>query len=162
MQEISSISPDTLALLKSAVEAENPDLVIYTGDQIKGCGVTYKGKGKEFEAQIAKTIYTLLEPVTKRNIPFAVTFGNHDRQAGISNADQFNHIYKALPNCIGEQAKEVDGGGTYNITIKASDNSDKDVFNLYLFDSGTDAKGGGYEPFDKNIINWYEKKRGTN
>lgn len=159
MQEIPSISADTLNLLEAAVEAEKPDLVIYTGDQIKGYGVTYKGKGKELEGAVAKTIGTLLEPVTRRGIPFAVTFGNHDRQVGISNADQFKNIYKALPNCIGEQAQGIDGGGTCNITIKASDGSDKDIFNLYLFDSGTDAKGGGYEAFDKSIIEWYKKTR---
>lgn len=159
MQEIPAISPDTLALLEAAVEAEKPDLVVYTGDQIKGYGVTYKGKGKELENAVAKTISALLEPVTKRNIPFAVTFGNHDRQVGISNKDQFEHIYKSLPNCIGEQAKGIDGGGTYSIPIKASDHSDKDIFNLYLFDSGTDAKGGGYEPFDTGIIEWYKKTR---
>lgn len=159
MQEIPAISPDTLALLERAVEEEKPDLVVYTGDQIKGYGVTYKGKGKELEKAVAKTISSLLEPVTKRGIPFAVTFGNHDRQVGISNRDQFENIYKALPNCIGEQAEGIDGGGTCFIPIKASDGSGRDVFNLYLFDSGTDAKGGGYEPFDTKIINWYKKTR---
>ncbi len=124
MQEIPKVSPDTMALLDAAIEDEKPDLVVYTGDQIKGYGVSYKGKGKELENAVAKTINTLLEPVTKRNIPFAVTFGNHDRQVGISNKDQFN-----------------------------------DAFNLYLFDSGTDAKGGGYEAFDKKIISWYKAKR---
>ena len=106
--------------------------------------MSYKGKGKELENAVAKTINTLLEPVTKRNIPFAVTFGNHDRQVGISNKDQFNDIYKALPNCIGTQAEGIDGGGTYNIPIKASDGSDRDAFNLYLFDSGTEGKKGTF------------------
>lgn len=159
IQEIPAISPDTKALLENAIKEENPDLVIYTGDQIKGYGVTYKGKGKELESAVAKTISALLEPVTKRNIPFAVTFGNHDRQVGISNKDQFNDIYKSFPSCIGEQAEGIDGGGTCSIPIKASDGSDRVVFNLYLFDSGTDAKGGGYEPFDRNIIKWYQKTR---
>lgn len=159
MQEIPSISPDTLALLETAVKEEKPDLVVYTGDQIKGYGVTYKGKGKALEQAVAKTIGALLKPVTSRNIPFAVTFGNHDRQVGISNKDQFEHIYKALPNCVGEQAEGIDGGGTCYIPIKSSDGSGKDVFILYLFDSGTDAKGGGYEAFDKKIIRWYEKTR---
>ncbi|MGN1203049.1 MAG: hypothetical protein ACI4RF_07110, partial [Eubacterium sp.] len=131
----------------------------YTGDQIKGYGVTYKGKGKELENAVSQTIKTLLEPVIKGNIPYAVTFGNHDRQVGISNREQFENIYKKLGNCIGEQAEGIDGGGTYNIPIKASDGSDRDVFNLYLFDSGTDAKGGGYEPFDKKIIEWYKRTR---
>lgn len=159
MQEIPCVSPDTLNLLEAAIEAEKPDLVVYTGDQIKGYGVTYKGKGRELETAVAETIATLLEPVTKRGIPYAVTFGNHDRQVGISNKDQFENIYKKLGCCIGEQAEGIDGGGTCNITIKSSDGSDKDIFNLYLFDSGTDAKGGGYEPFDTAIIDWYRKTR---
>ena len=102
MQEIPAVSPDTLALLEAAVEAEKPDLVVYTGDQIKGYGVTYKGKGAELENAVKETIAKLLEPVTKRNIPFAVTFGNHDRQVGISNSNQFAHIYKAFPTCVGD------------------------------------------------------------
>lgn len=159
MQEIPAVSPDTMSLLEAAVETEKPDLVVYTGDQIKGYGVTYKGKGKALEEAVAKTISTLLSPVTKRNIPFAVTFGNHDRQVGISNKDQFENIYKSLPNCVGEQAEGIDGGGTCAIPIEASDGSGKTVFNLYLFDSGTDAKGGGYEPFDKKIIEWYKSER---
>ena len=158
MQEIPAVSPDTLALLEAAVEAEKPDLVVYTGDQIKGYGVTYKGKGAELEHAVKETIAKLLEPVTKRNIPFAVTFGNHDRQVGISNNDQFAHIYKSFPTCVGDLDETV-GGGTYNIPIQASDGSGRDVFNLYLFDSGTDKKGGGYEAFGKNVIAWYRKTR---
>ena len=145
MQEIPAISKDTIALMERAVLEEQPDLVVYTGDQIKGYGVTYKGKGEELEREVAQTIGKLLEPVTKRGIPFAVTFGNHDCQVGISNQDQFYHIYKRLPNCIGEQAEGIDGGGTCAIPIEASDGSGRDVFELYLFDSGTDASEGGYD-----------------
>ena len=159
MQEIPAISKDTIALMERAVLEEQPDLVVYTGDQIKGYGVTYKGKGEELEREVAQTIGKLLEPVTKRGIPFAVTFGNHDCQVGISNQDQFYHIYKRLPNCIGEQAEGIDGGGTCAIPIEASDGSGRDVFELYLFDCGTDAREGGYEAFDPKIIAWYRKQR---
>lgn len=54
MQEIPKVSPDTMALLDAAIEDEKPDLVVYTGDQIKGYGVSYKGKGKELENAVAK------------------------------------------------------------------------------------------------------------
>lgn len=158
MQEIFNVSPDTLKLLESAIETEKPDLVVYTGDQIKGYGITYKGLGEELVNNVSKTVEKLLKPVTDRNIPFAVTFGNHDRQVGISNKDQFEKIYKKFPSCIGTQAEGIDGGGTYNIPIQSSDGS-RDAFNIYLFDSGTDAKGGGYEPFDTKIIDWYRKTR---
>ena len=131
---------------------------VVTGDQIKGYGVSYKGTGDALIESVAETVGKLLKPVTDRHIPFAVTFGNHDRQVGISNKDQFEKIYKALPGCVGEQAEGIDGGGTYNIPILSSD-GERTAFNLYLFDSGTDAKGGGYEPFDPQIIDWYRKKR---
>lgn len=158
MQEVPNISRDTIALLEAAIESEMPDLVVFTGDQIKGYGVTYKGMGEELENEVAAVLDKLLKPVTSRGIPFAVTFGNHDRQVGISNKDQFNNIYKKLGNCIGKQAEGIDGGGTYNIPIYSSDGT-KIVNNIYLFDSGTDAKGGGYEPFDESIIKWYKKTR---
>lgn len=161
MQDGAKVSVDTVKLIESAVKAEKPDLVVYTGDQIKGYDRSYKGKSKKRLEQILKnTIDTLLKPVTSRNIPFAVTFGNHDCQTGISNKEQLENIYKSYPCCIGEQAEGIDGAGTLNIPIKASD-SDKTVFNLYLFYSGTNAKGGGYEPFDKNIIEWYKHTRDT-
>lgn len=44
IQEIPNVSADTLNLLNSALDKEQPDLVILTGDQIKGYGITYKGK----------------------------------------------------------------------------------------------------------------------
>ena len=158
IQEIPDVSPDTIKLINAALEEEKPDLVVLTGDQIKGYGVSYKGKGEALIESVAETVGKLLKPVTDRHIPFAVTFGNHDRQVGISNKDQFEKIYKALPGCVGEQVEGIDGGGTYNIPILSSD-GERTAFNLYLFDSGTDAKGGGYEPFDPEIIDWYKKKR---
>ena len=60
MQEIPAISKDTIALMERAVLEEQPDLVVYTGDQIKGYGVTYKGKGEELEREVAQTIGKLL------------------------------------------------------------------------------------------------------
>ena len=158
IQEIPDVSPDTIKLINAALEEEKPDLVVLTGDQIKGYGVSYKGKGDALIESVAETVGKLLKPVTDRHIPFAVTFGNHDRQVGISNKDQFEKIYKASPGCVGEQAEGIDGGGTYNIPILSSD-GERTAFNLYLFDSGTDAKGGGYEPFDPEIIDCYKKKR---
>lgn len=151
IQEIPKVSPDTLKLINAALENEKPDLAVFTGDQIKGYGVSYKGRGDELTENVAETVRTLLKPVTDRHIPFAVTFGNHDRQVGISNEEQFEKIYKALPGCIGEQAEGIDGGGTYNIPILSSDGK-RTAFHIYLFDSGTDAKGGGYEPFSPEII----------
>ena len=58
MQEIPAISPDTLALLDAAVEAEHPGSChLYRATKIKGYGVTYKGQDqKELEAAVARPL----------------------------------------------------------------------------------------------------------
>lgn len=157
IQEIPNVSIDTLNLLNAALNSERPDLVVLTGDQIKGYGITYKGKGDELHNNVAKIINKIMHPITSRNIPFAVTFGNHDRQVGISNEQQFEKIYKKLPNCIYNDENSFDAG-TYNIPIYSNDGKEI-VFNLYLIDSQTDKKGGGYEPVTKEQIEWYKSTR---
>lgn len=153
-QEIYTVNPDTLKLIDGALEQEKPDLVVFTGDQIKGYGVTFR---KKTEERVKSTIDQLLQPIVKRGIPFAVTFGNHDKQCGISAQAQWA-IYKTYPNCVGEDAAEVDGCGTFALPILAS-RSDRVAFNLYLIDSHGDAKGGGYEPVDPSQLTWYQKVR---
>lgn len=49
MQEIPAVSPDTIALLEAAIETEKPDLVVYTGDQIKGYGVPTAARAKNWK-----------------------------------------------------------------------------------------------------------------
>ena len=157
IQEIPNVSRDTLNLLNAALDSEKPDLVVLTGDQIKGYGITYKGKGEELHNNVAKTINKIMHPITSRNIPFAVTFGNHDRQVGISNEQQFEKIYKRLPYCIYNDENSF-GAGTYNIPIYSNEEN-KIVFNLYLIDSQTDKKGGGYEAVNKEQLEWYKSTR---
>lgn len=151
IQEIPKISPDTLNLLNSALDREKPDLVVLTGDQIKGYGITYKNKNS-----VAVTIKAIMEPITSRGIPFAVTFGNHDRQVGISNKEQMEKIYNALPGCVCSD-KAFDAG-TYCVPICSSDGKNT-VFCIYLFDSGTDKRGGGYEAVSRDQMEWYRRTR---
>ena len=55
IQEIPDVSPDTIKLINAALEEEKPDLVVLTGDQIKGYGVSYKGKGDALIESVAET-----------------------------------------------------------------------------------------------------------
>lgn len=153
-QEIPAVNPDTLKLMNQALEQEKPDLVVFTGDQIKGYGVTFKG---DSHAKVKRTIATLLEPVVERGIPFAVTFGNHDDQAGVTKEEQWEH-YKTYPLCLGEDAEEADGCGTFHLPVLAGD-SDKTVLNIYMIDSHGDQKGGGYQPVDASQLEWYRRTR---
>lgn len=156
IQEIPKVSPDTLNLLNAALESEKPDLVILTGDQIKGYGLNYKKSENPLEA-VRGTIEKIMQPITSRNIPFAVTFGNHDAQSGVSNEEQLCEIYKRLPGCIFNEENNFNAG-TFNIPVYES-SSDKTAFNIYLMDSQGDKKGGGYECPEKEQIDWYKKTR---
>ena len=153
-QEIPAVSPDTLSLINNALDREKPDLVIFTGDQIKG----YSKKFKKDPAIIESTIDILVEPIAKRNIPFMVTYGNHDAQCGVDNRGQYK-FYAKYDNFISGNLRNADDVGTADIQIYSS-TEDKPVFELYIIDSHGKAKdGAGYAPVDKKQIEWYVSRR---
>lgn len=153
-QEIPAVSPDTLSLINNALDREKPDLVIFTGDQIKG----YSKKFKKDPAIIESTIDTLVEPIAKRNIPFMVTYGNHDAQCGVDNRGQYK-FYAKYDNFISGDLRNSDDVGTADIQIYSS-TEDKPVFELYIIDSHGKAKdGAGYAPVNKEQIEWYVSRR---
>lgn len=67
--------------INEVLSAENPDLVMFTGDIIYG---------KPAE----EGMRTVLEQVSKRKIPFAVTFGNHDDEQGLSREELLKIIQR--------------------------------------------------------------------
>lgn len=153
-QEIPAVSPDTLSLINNALDREKPDLVIFTGDQIKG----YSKKFKKDPVIIESTIDILVEPIAKRNIPFMVTYGNHDAQCGVDNRGQYK-FYAKYDNFISGDLRNSDDVGTADIQIYSS-TEDKPVFDLYIIDSHGKAKdGAGYAPVDKKQIEWYVSRR---
>ncbi len=153
-QETPDVSPDTLSLINSALDREKPDLVIFTGDQIKG----YSRKFRKDPVIIEKTIDILIEPVAKRNIPFMVTYGNHDAESGVDNRGQYE-FYKKYKNFLSGNLRSSSDVGTADIQIYSSV-GDKLVFGLYLIDSHGKAKeGGGYAPVEKKQIEWYVSRR---
>ena len=70
--------------MNEVLDAEKPDLVIYTGDLI-------------FGAPAREGYLKALEPVLKRKLPFAVTFGNHDDEQGLTREALLKIIQTARP-----------------------------------------------------------------
>jgi|GEM_PF-137988 len=148
-QEGKKISPDTLDLINSALDRVEPDLVVYSGDQIWGKR-TFKGN----RDAIKNSLDILTKPCRSRKIPFTICFGNHDRQVGLSNEEQFE-IYKEFDYFIGESEKDIDGCANHIIEIK---DGDELKFLLYLIDSHSNLEIG-YDNVHENQIEWYKKKR---
>lgn len=154
-QEVPQVSQDTISLIENALDQEKPDLVVFTGDQIKG----YSSKFKNRPDLIKRTIDIILTPIVQRNIPFMVTYGNHDKQAGWLNHEQYERVYTKYPNFISGNIRNSQDVGTTDIQIMSSD-GEKKVFNLYLIDSNSKAASGkGYAPVNEHQINWYISER---
>ncbi len=63
----SEADPLTVKLLRQVLDAENPDLVILTGDQLHH---------DILDSQSA--LFKVVAPIIERSIPFAAVFGSHD------------------------------------------------------------------------------------
>ncbi len=148
-QEIPAVSPDTIKLISTAIDAEKPDLVVFTGDQIKGYSSFFKGeKGKE---NVISTLKTLIKPLEEKGVNFTITFGNHDGEAALDNNEQFE-IYKESPMFVYADAASINDKGTFCLSIS-------DKFLVYLFDTHSKAENGGYSGLNPEQIEWYRKTR---
>ncbi|MBQ3005741.1 MAG: metallophosphoesterase family protein [Clostridia bacterium] len=148
-QEIPAVSPDTIKLISAALDKEKPDLVVFTGDQIKGYSSFFMGeKGKN---NVISTLKALIKPLEERNIPFTMTFGNHDGEAALGNNEQFE-IYKESSLFVYADSVSENDKGTFCLNIS-------DKFLVYLFDTHSKAEGGGYSGLNQEQLDWYRSIR---
>ncbi len=129
--------------MNEVLDAEKPDLVVYTGDVI-------------FAPPADKGMLHALEPAIKRGIPFAVTFGNHDDEQDMKRRDLYEFI-KDMPGNLTSTVEGLSGVTNFILPVKASD-SDKDAAVLYMFDSNsysTLKQTGGYGWIKHDQVQWY-------
>ena len=102
----------TMSLLSRALDIEKPDLVVFTGDQLNGQGTSWDPMS--VLAKLAKVVY-------RHHVPWAVVFGNHDEEDGVSKEAQVM-LMKALPySLVGRGPKDVHGVGNYVLKVKSAD-----------------------------------------
>ena len=129
-QDIDKPQKETIALLEAELDAAQPDLVVFLGDQIHG-----PSTGKSVE-RTQKALDAILQPIAERSLQFAVVFGNHDDEGGVSKETQMEY-YQSYPGCLAS-AGNVTGVGNYNLLVYGSDGKTP-VVNLWFFDSGSYA-----------------------
>lgn len=152
LQTTQFVSGNLTDCLAAVLDAEQPDLVVFLGDQVEGKH-PYIHMGDN-EAHVKRVIDQIVAPVVERNIPFTVVFGNHDAQdAGVSKEVQMAY-YQSFPGCLAvDEGASLPGCGTYNLIYTASDGSGP-ALNLYFVDSlEYDAKGG-YGCVTKEQVAW--------
>ncbi len=140
--------PKTLFLLEKMLDEEKPDLVVITGD------IAMSGDYEE----ITYCIDCLMSIFEERNIPVAVTFGNHDAEISFLSTSELMAIYNSYDCSISvDDGALLSGCGTYNVPILASD-SDDIAFNLWMVDSGSTDGEGHYDYVKTDQIDWYVAK----
>ncbi|KAG6837346.1 hypothetical protein H0H93_010948 [Arthromyces matolae] len=151
----------TNTLVGKALDAEKPDLVVFSGDQLNGQRTTWDAKS--VLAKFAKA-------VTDRGIPWAAVFGNHDEEDGTAKEDQMM-LMKALPYSLVDRGpKDVHGVGNYVLKVYSADASKTQLLTLYFLDSGSYSKGywdlfgfmpTAYDWIRETQINWFLQQSGS-
>ena len=155
IQELARINPDSVKLLTLALEREKPDLVVFTGDQVYGLHPSFRLG--DTRSKIAATIKALLAPLEAAGVPFAVTFGNHDDQCGVPNAEQAK-IYAESPFYVGGDCRAPEDKGTCRVPLFSEEGGH--VFDVYLIDSnGQATAAGAYLPVKEEQLDWFKAER---
>lgn len=138
----------TIWMVEKACDDEKPDIVMLTGDIVLNC---------ETEEETKKLINALMNVFDSRNIPVAVTFGNHDSEQGVMTREELMAYYNTFSCSVSvDDGEALTGCGTYNIPVLASD-SEKVKFNLWVFDSGDYDAEGRYSCVQTDQIEWYKE-----
>ena len=155
-QDIENRQQAMLSLVNASLDTAKPDLVVFLGDMIHGRAI----RGEE---NVRKAIDAVVSPVVERGIPFALAFGNHDEECGISNEEQLK-IYQSYPDCLAVEGEEMPGCGNYYLLIENPVNQQSPVV-LWFLDSGNHAEEGkgtyGYVKEEQNewmLRTWNELK----
>ncbi|WP_340006815.1 metallophosphoesterase family protein [Paenibacillus sp. FSL K6-0276] len=142
----------TRELMERVLEAEQPDLVVFTGDLIYTAPVSPGEKACEDPAQAFRDAVASVE---KTGTPWAFVFGNHDTETLISRSELMQ-IALEHPHCLAEAGPEdLEGSGNYTLEIKDQDGHAAAV--LYFVDSGSYSELEhipGYNWISRNQINW--------
>ncbi len=125
-------SPNLLTLIQKAIDTSKPDLVVFTGDQLKNYDSDYGKNGHDWK--VKKALHAIIQPAVARGIPFAFAFGNHDSQLSFTLEEQVAFLQKYKGCLVKDEGPTISGCGNYNVPVLGS-SGDAAAFNLYFLDS---------------------------
>ena len=126
-------------------DANNPDLVIVTGDLF-----TFAGK------DTAKSLFNYFDG---KKVPWTVCFGNHDEQCYFSVDWLTDTLSNFGSYCMFKDLQDDDVNGNCNFVINLKEGN-KIHDQLFVMDSNRynfDLSQLGYDCFKQDQIDWYER-----
>jgi predicted MPP superfamily phosphohydrolase len=138
-----------IMVMKTILESEKPDLVVLTGDIVTSDNVK-------------AAWLTVIKPMIDAGIPWAVVFGNHDREHKFTNRQIMEYLVTLPYNRSQFGPSNIYGVGNYVLKIRGS-KINKTKALLYCFDSNayTGKKDndelGYYDWINFSQIKWYRE-----
>jgi len=139
-------SQEVLDNMVAVMEAEDPDLVVLTGDIVTG-----KPTLESWEI--------LTDLLISYKVPYAVTFGNHEDEAEVSRWALLEYL-SGLPYCLisDNGGAKVKGYGNYLLPLYNQQGEAEKL--IYCLDSRSyslakDRGVEGYGWFDRSQISWF-------
>ena len=166
-QDLQFVRKTMVKMLDAAYDRVNPDLVVFTGDNILGNHLRDARFGSrkvilspdgEYEA-MKTAIHHIAEPVDRRGIPFTMIYGNHDDMNFISKEKQAE-IWRGYDSFVGlDDSGDSGDVATFNLPIMSSDGK-KTAFNLWFIDSARldKAEEKCHTGVKKQAVEWYINK----
>ncbi len=131
--------------MAEVLDAEKPDLVVFTGDVI-------------FAKPAREGLDKALEATISRGIPFAVTWGNHDDEQDLNRKELSAHVATKAGN-LTSTVEGISGVTNYTLSVKSTDGK-RDAAVLYIFDSNSYSpikKVKGYDWIKHDQVEWYRQ-----
>ena len=164
-QDMHWVRKTMLRMLEKACERVNPDLIVFTGDNILGnhlCdqrfGSGQRNLSRSEEYEILKTaLHHILDIPEKRGIPFAAIFGNHDDRNSFSKDEQADIFRECMMNRGFENTGEL--CGTYCLPVYSSD-GEKRITNFWMLDTARYDKEQDqcFEEITDVQVDWFRKE----
>lgn len=127
-----SLLPVAKANIKLLIDREQPDLVMFDGDNTWGM---------TNEKNLEECITDMVEYIESKQIPWGHVYGNHDDEGDSLTKAVQQKIYESFEYCVSMSGDEnLSGVGNYVLPIYASA-GDKVVFNVWALDSGSYLSG---------------------
>ncbi|MBQ2278315.1 MAG: metallophosphoesterase family protein, partial [Clostridia bacterium] len=121
-------SERTLNAMETILRREEPDLVLFAGDNAIACSTT----------TLLRNYLTAMTGYLEENeIPWAHVYGNHDDENALSRKQQ-QVIYEEFDYCVSQAGPDdIKGVGNYVLPVYSADESRTDpVFSVWGLDSG--------------------------
>ncbi len=121
-------SQRTLDGIETVTAREDPDLVLFAGDNSLSCTT---------QTVLRNYLTAMTGYLEENEIPWAHVYGNHDDEGALSREKQ-QVVYEEFPYCMSQAGPEdIKGVGNYVIPVYSSDESRTDpVFAVWGLDSG--------------------------